>query len=117
MEPSRGRPHAAQKGNNSAAISRRDRTANQSIRMIAPLATAAIRPARSASGAKVNGVWKVVDVYFNGVSQLILHRTEFAEAIASGGPPAMALIAHLNNVSDGLMKQPRLPGDRVHFPR
>ena len=83
--------------------------------MIAPLATAAIRPARSASGAKVNGVWKVVDVYFNEVSQLILHRTEFAEAIASGGPPA--LTAHLNNVSDGLMKQPRLPGDRVHFPR
>lgn len=50
----------------------------------------------------VNGDWKVIDVYFNGVSQLILHRTEFAEAIASGGPPA--LIAHLNKVSDGLMK-------------
>jgi phospholipid transport system substrate-binding protein len=50
----------------------------------------------------VNGTWKVIDVYFNGVSQLILHRTEFAEAIASGGPPA--LIAHLNKVSDGLMK-------------
>ena len=51
---------------------------------------------------QVNGVWKIVDVYFNGVSQLILHRTEFAEAIASGGPTA--LIAHLNTVSDGLMK-------------
>jgi phospholipid transport system substrate-binding protein len=51
---------------------------------------------------KVDGAWKVIDVYFNGVSQLILHRTEFAEAIASGGPPA--LIAHLNKVSDGLMK-------------
>ncbi|HEX5460519.1 MAG TPA: ABC transporter substrate-binding protein [Steroidobacteraceae bacterium] len=51
---------------------------------------------------EVNGVWKIVDVYFNGVSQLILHRTEFSEAIASGGPPA--LIAHLNEVSDGLMK-------------
>lgn len=50
---------------------------------------------------EVNGAWKVVDVYFNGVSQLILHRTEYAEAIASGGPPA--LIAHLNKVSDGLM--------------
>lgn len=51
---------------------------------------------------EVNGAWKIVDVYFNGVSQLILHRTEYAEAIASGGPPA--LIAHLNDVSDGLMK-------------
>lgn len=51
---------------------------------------------------EVNGVWKIIDVYFNGVSQLILHRTEYAEAIASGGPPA--LIAHLNKVSDGLMK-------------
>ena len=51
---------------------------------------------------EVNGSWKSIDVYFNGVSQLILHRTEFAEAIASGGPPA--LVAHLNKVSDGLMK-------------
>ena len=51
---------------------------------------------------EVNGVWKIVDVYFNGVSQLILHRTEFDEAIASGGPPA--LVAHLSKVSDGLMK-------------
>jgi phospholipid transport system substrate-binding protein len=51
---------------------------------------------------EVNGAWKVVDVYFNGISQLILHRTEYAEAIASGGPAA--LIAHLNKVSDGLMK-------------
>ena len=51
---------------------------------------------------EVNGTWKIIDVYFNGVSQLILHRTEFAEAVASGGPPA--LIAHLNKVSDGLMK-------------
>jgi len=50
----------------------------------------------------VNGAWKVIDVYFNGVSQLILHRTEYAEAIASGGPPA--LIDHLTKVSDGLMK-------------
>lgn len=51
---------------------------------------------------QVDGSWKIIDVYFNGVSQLILHRTEFAEAIASGGPPA--LIAHLDRVSDGLMK-------------
>jgi phospholipid transport system substrate-binding protein len=50
----------------------------------------------------VNGVWKIIDVYYNGVSQLILHRTEFAEAIGAGGAPV--LIAYLNKVSDGLMK-------------
>jgi phospholipid transport system substrate-binding protein len=50
----------------------------------------------------VNGVWKIIDVYYNGVSQLILHRTEFAEAIAAGGAPV--LIDYLNKVSDGLMK-------------
>ncbi|HEX4266633.1 MAG TPA: ABC transporter substrate-binding protein [Steroidobacteraceae bacterium] len=50
----------------------------------------------------VNGTWKVIDVYYDGVSQLILHRTDFAAAIASGGAPA--LLAHLNKVSDDLMK-------------
>lgn len=51
---------------------------------------------------EVDGTWKIVDVYFNGVSQLTLHRVEFASAIASGGAPA--LIAYLNKLSDGLMK-------------
>jgi phospholipid transport system substrate-binding protein len=50
----------------------------------------------------VNGSWKIIDVYYDGVSQLILHRTDFAAAIASGGAPA--LLAHLNKVSDGLLK-------------
>lgn len=50
----------------------------------------------------VNGSWKIIDVYYDGVSQLILHRTDFAAAIASGGAPA--LLAHLHTVSDGLLK-------------
>lgn len=51
---------------------------------------------------EVDGVWKIVDVYFNGVSQLTLHRVDFAAAIGSGGAPA--LIAYLNKLSDDLMK-------------
>lgn len=51
---------------------------------------------------EVDGTWKIVDVYFNGVSQLTLHRVDFASAIASGGAPA--LISYLNKLSDGLLK-------------
>jgi len=51
---------------------------------------------------KVDGLWRVVDVYYNGISQLALHRADFASAIGSGGAPL--LIAHLNKVSDDLMK-------------
>lgn len=51
---------------------------------------------------KVDGDWKIVDVYYNGISQLALHRADFAGAVGSGGAPL--LIAHLNNVSDELMK-------------
>lgn len=50
----------------------------------------------------VNGTWKIVDVYYNGVSELTLRRSDFTAAIAAGGAPV--LIAHLNKVSDGLMK-------------
>ncbi len=50
----------------------------------------------------VDGAWKIIDVYYDGVSQLILHRTDFGAAIASGGAPA--LLAHLNKVSNGLMR-------------
>lgn len=51
---------------------------------------------------EVDGAWKIVDVYFNGVSQLALHRVDFAAAIGSGGAPA--LLAYLNKLSDDLMK-------------
>lgn len=52
---------------------------------------------------EVDGVWKVIDVYSNGVSQLVLRRSDFVAAIAAGGAPV--LIAHLNKVSDDLMKR------------
>jgi phospholipid transport system substrate-binding protein len=51
---------------------------------------------------EVDGVWKIIDVISEGVSQLALRRTDFAAAIAAGGAPT--LIAHLNKVSDDLLK-------------
>ena len=51
---------------------------------------------------EVGGVWKIIDVYSNGVSELALRRSDFATALASGGAPT--LIAHLNKSSDALMK-------------
>ena len=51
---------------------------------------------------EVDGTWKIIDVYSNGVSELALRRSDFSAAIAAGGAPV--LIAHLNKVSDRLMK-------------
>jgi phospholipid transport system substrate-binding protein len=51
---------------------------------------------------EMNGVWKIIDVYSDGVSELTLRRDDFVAAIAAGGAPA--LIAHLHKVSDDLMK-------------
>jgi phospholipid transport system substrate-binding protein len=49
------------------------------------------------------GVWKIIDVNYDGISELNLRRSDFAAAIASGGPAA--LLAHLSKLSDDLMKQ------------
>jgi phospholipid transport system substrate-binding protein len=46
--------------------------------------------------------WKVIDVYYGSISQLTTRRSDFAASVASGGAPA--LIAHLNELSDKLMK-------------
>jgi phospholipid transport system substrate-binding protein len=51
---------------------------------------------------EVDGGWKVLDVLSNGVSELILRRSDFSAAVTSGGAPA--LIAHLEKSSDNLMK-------------
>ena len=51
---------------------------------------------------EVDGVWKVIDVYSDGISELTLRRDDFVAAIAAGGAPA--LITHLHKVSDELMK-------------
>jgi len=50
----------------------------------------------------VEGTWRIVDVYSNGVSELAQRRTDFAAALAAGGPPE--LINHLNKASDILLK-------------
>lgn len=51
---------------------------------------------------EVDGVWKIIDVDDNGVSELISRRTDWSVALASGGAPG--LIAHLNKISDDLLK-------------
>src|ERR1700730_680778 len=51
---------------------------------------------------EVDGVWKIVDVYYDGVSELTMRRSDFAAALASGGTPV--LIAHLNKLGDSLMR-------------
>jgi phospholipid transport system substrate-binding protein len=51
---------------------------------------------------EVDGVWKIIDVDYNGVSELILRRSDWSVALASGGAPG--LIAHLNKISDDLLK-------------
>jgi phospholipid transport system substrate-binding protein len=49
------------------------------------------------------GVWKIIDVNYDGISELNLRRSDFAAAIAAAGPAA--LLAHLSKLSDDLMKQ------------
>jgi phospholipid transport system substrate-binding protein len=51
---------------------------------------------------EVDGSWRVIDVYSDGVSSLALRRSDFASAIARGGAPE--LLAYLNKANDALMK-------------
>jgi phospholipid transport system substrate-binding protein len=51
---------------------------------------------------EVDGSWRIIDVYSDGVSSLALRRSDFASAIAAGGAPE--LLAYLNRTSDDLMK-------------
>ena len=48
------------------------------------------------------GSWKIIDVYYGAISQLTTRRADFAAPIASGG--ASGLIAHLNSLSDDLLR-------------
>lgn len=48
------------------------------------------------------GGWKIVDVYFDGVSQLTTRRSDFAGPLAAGG--AKALEAHIDAAVDRLLK-------------
>jgi phospholipid transport system substrate-binding protein len=46
--------------------------------------------------------WKIIDVFLNGyVSELAMRRSDFASTLASGGAPA--LVAKMNQISDGLL--------------
>jgi phospholipid transport system substrate-binding protein len=52
---------------------------------------------------QVGGVWKIIDVFYNGaISQLTTRRADFAATLAKGGPSA--LIAHLNQLADNELK-------------
>ena len=48
------------------------------------------------------GAWKIIDVYYGSISQLTTRRADFAAPLASGG--ASGLVAHLNSLSDDLLK-------------
>jgi phospholipid transport system substrate-binding protein len=51
----------------------------------------------------VGGTWKIIDILFQGsISQLATRRSDFSATVSSGG--AAALVAHLNALSDKLMK-------------
>jgi phospholipid transport system substrate-binding protein len=46
--------------------------------------------------------WKIIDVYYDGVSQLTTRRSDFAQSVETGG--AEGLLAHLNALTDKLLK-------------
>jgi phospholipid transport system substrate-binding protein len=46
--------------------------------------------------------WKVIDVYYDGISQLTTRRSDFAQPVASGG--ADGLLGHLDALTDKLLK-------------
>ena len=48
------------------------------------------------------GDWKVIDVFYGAISQLTTRRSDFAAPLAAGG--AKGLLAHLDAVSDNLLK-------------
>jgi phospholipid transport system substrate-binding protein len=46
--------------------------------------------------------WKIIDVYYDGVSQLTTRRADFAQPVATGG--AAGLLAHLDELTARLLK-------------
>jgi phospholipid transport system substrate-binding protein len=49
------------------------------------------------------GLWKIIDVYYDGVSELTMRRSDFTAAVAAGGAPV--LMTHLNQLIDDLTKK------------
>jgi phospholipid transport system substrate-binding protein len=51
---------------------------------------------------EASGNWKIIDVFLNGyVSELAMRRSDFAATLTKGG--AAALVAKMNQISDGLL--------------
>jgi phospholipid transport system substrate-binding protein len=46
--------------------------------------------------------WKIIDVYYDGVSQLTTRRSDFAQPVASGG--AAGLLSHLDALTEKLLR-------------
>lgn len=46
--------------------------------------------------------WKIIDVYYDGISQLTTRRSDFAEPVASGG--ADGLLKHLDALTEKLLR-------------
>lgn len=51
---------------------------------------------------QAGGRWKIVDVYYDAVSQLTTRRSDFAGPLAHGG--AKALLSHIDAASDRLLR-------------
>ena len=49
-----------------------------------------------------SGGWKIIDVYYDGVSQLTTRRADFAQPLATGG--AEGLLRHLDALTEKLLK-------------
>lgn len=51
---------------------------------------------------QAGGAWKIIDVYYDSISQLTTRRSDFHEPLASGG--AKGLLAHLNSTAEKLLQ-------------
>jgi phospholipid transport system substrate-binding protein len=49
-----------------------------------------------------DGAWKIIDVYYDGISQLTTRRADFAQPLSMGG--AAGLLAHLDALTAKLLK-------------
>ena len=51
---------------------------------------------------QAGGAWKIIDVYYDSISQLTTRRSDFHEPLTSGG--AKGLLAHLNSTAEKLLQ-------------
>ena len=48
------------------------------------------------------GTWKVIDIYYDRISQLTTQRSDFTQPLATGGPKGLK--AHVDALADKLMR-------------